>query len=215
MYILKSEPWRLIIGMLFKRNFKKTSSNSEQKLSKNNSSLSIKNSYAQALFELSSENNLINDIEKQVYSILELIGKSEEFKDLIKDPTNKIEDQLKIINKISDQFKFNDLLKKFLGFIISKRRFFYVEKILNDFLNICSNSRGEVQAELSAAKELNEIEIKNIKNELSNTFGSNIKLNHKYDPSLIGGLIIKVGSTMIDTSIKNKLQQIEKKMIEA
>ena len=102
-----------------------------------------------------------------------------------------------------------------MGFIISKRKFFYVEKILNDFLNICSNSRGEVQAELSAAKELNEIEIKNIKNELSNTFGSNIKLNHKYDPSLIGGLIIKVGSTMIDTSIKNKLQQIEKKMIEA
>ena len=184
-------------------------------MNKNNSSLSIKNSYSQALFELSSENNLINDIEKQVYSILELIGKSEDFKDLIKDPTNKIEDQLKIINKISDKFKFNDLLKKFLGFIISKRRFFYVEKILNDFLNICSNSRGEVQAELSAAKELNEIEIKNIKNELSNTFGSNIKLNHKYDPSLIGGLIIKVGSTMIDTSIKNKLQQIEKKMIEA
>ena len=55
----------------------------------------------------------------------------------------------------------------------------------------------------------------NIKNELSSTFGSNIKLKHKYDPSLIGGLIIKVGSTMIDTSIKNKLQQIEKKMIEA
>ena len=80
---------------------------------------------------------------------------------------------------------------------------------------ICSNSRGEIQAELSTAKELNENEVKNIKNELSNTFGSNIKLNHKHDPSLIGGLIIKVGSTMIDTSIKNKLQQIEKKMIEA
>ena len=80
---------------------------------------------------------------------------------------------------------------------------------------IRDSSRGEIQAELSAAKELNEIEINNIKNELSNTFGSNIKLNQKYDPSLIGGLIIKVGSTMIDTSIKNKLQQIEKKMIEA
>ncbi len=97
----------------------------------------------------------------------------------------------------------------------SKRRFFYVEKILNDFLFICSNARGEIQAELSAAKNLNENEINNIKNELSSTFGSNIKLKHKYDPSLIGGLIIKVGSIMIDTSIKNKLQQIEKKMIEA
>ncbi len=191
------------------------SSNSEQNLSKNNSTLSTGNSYSQALFELASENKLINDIEQQVSSILKLINISNDFKDLIKDPTNKIEDQLKIINKISDQFKFNELLKKFLGFIVSKRRFFYLEKILNDFLNICSNSRGEIQAELSSAKELNENEVNSIKDELTNTFGSNIKLSHKYDPSLIGGLIIKVGSIMIDTSIKNKLQQIEKKMIEA
>ena len=184
-------------------------------MSKNNSTISTKNSYSQALFELAHEKNLINEVEIQVSSILKLINESIDFRDLIKDPTNKIDDQLKIINKISEQFKFNELLKKFLGFIISKRRFFYVEKILNNFLTICSNARGEIQAELSAAKELNENEINNIKNELSNTFGSNIKLNHKYDPSLIGGLIIKVGSTMIDTSIKNKLQKIEKKMIEA
>ena len=119
------------------------------------------------------------------------------------------------MNKISDQFKFNELLKKFLGFTVTKRKFFYIEKILNDFLFICSNSRGEIQAELSAAKNLNESEINKIKDELSSTFGSNIKLNHKHDPSLIGGLIIKVGSVMIDTSLKSKLQKIEKKMIEA
>ena len=200
--------------MLFKRNFLK-SSNNEQKLSNNNTTFLTKNSYSQALFELASENNSINHIEVQVSSILGLIDKSKDFKDLIKDPTNKIEDQLKVINTISNQFKFNELLKKFLGFLVSKRRFFYVEKILNDFVSICSNARGEIQAELSAAKNLNENEINNIKNELSSTFGSNIKLKHKYDPSLIGGLIIKVGSIMIDTSIKNKLQQIEKKMIEA
>ena len=184
-------------------------------MSKNNNTFSTKNSYSQALFELANESNSANDIENQVSSILELIRKSEDIKEFIKDPTNKIEDQLKIINAISDQFKFNEILKKFLGFVVTKRKFFYIEKILNDFLFICSESRGEIQAELSAAKNLNEIEINKIKDELSTTFGSNIKLNHKYDPSLIGGLIIKVGSTMIDTSIKSKLQKIEKKMIEA
>jgi len=184
-------------------------------LSKNNNTLSTKNSYSQALFELASESNLISNIETQVISILGVISKSSDFKDFIKNPTIKIEDQLKVINIISNEFKFNELLKKFLGFLVSKRRFFYVEKVLNDFLYICSNSRGEIHAELSAAKNLNENEINNIKNELSNTFGSNIKLNHKYDPGLIGGLVIKIGSTMIDTSIKNKLQKIEKKMIEA
>ena len=56
---------------------------------------------------------------------------------------------------------------------------------------------------------------KKVKNELTENFGSNIKLNYKHDPSLIGGLVLKVGSTMVDTSIKNKLQQIEKQMIEA
>ena len=119
------------------------------------------------------------------------------------------------INKISDQFKFNELLKKFLGFVVTKRKLFYIEKILNDFLFISSKARGEIQAELCVAKNLNESEINKIKDELSSTFSSNIKLNHKHDPSLIGGLIIKVGSTMIDTSLKSKLKKIEKKMIEA
>ena len=184
-------------------------------MSNKKSSISSGSSYAQALFELASEKNLINGVEKHVFLIVELIDKSKDFKDFIKDPTHKIEDQLKAINVISNQFKFNELLKKFLGFLVYRRRFFYVKKILYDFISICSNSRGEIQAELYTAKNLNENEINNIKNELSSTFGSTIKLSHKYDPSLIGGLVIKVGSTMIDNSIKNKLQQIEKKMIEA
>ena len=184
-------------------------------MSKKNISFSVKNSYSQALFELSTEENSIIEVESQVLSILELINKSSDFNDLIKDPTNKIEDQLKVIDAISNQFKFNQLLKKFLSFIISKRRFFYIEKILKDFISICSGSRVEIQSELTAAKNLDENEINKIKDDLASNYGSNIKLNYKNDPSLIGGLIIKVGSTMIDTSIKNKLQQIEKKMIEA
>jgi F-type H+-transporting ATPase subunit delta len=99
--------------------------------------------------------------------------------------------------------------------LIKKRRFFYVEKIFNDYLDVCSRSRGEIKAELLAAKELNKNDIDKVKNELAENFGSNIKLNYKHDPSLIGGLVIKVGSTMVDTSIKNKLHQIQKQMIEA
>ena len=173
------------------------------------------NSYSQALFELASENNLTDQIEEQILDLLNMISKSTDFKFLVKDPTTKIDDQLLVIKKISQKFRLNNLLEKFLCFIVSKRRFFYIEKILNDFVSICSNARGEIEAELLAAKNLNQNEINNLKNELASNFGSNIKLNYKHDPSLIGGLIIKVGSTMIDTSIKNKLQKLEKKMIEA
>ena len=99
--------------------------------------------------------------------------------------------------------------------MILKRRLFYVEKILKDFIETCSKKRGEIKAELTAAKELTENEINSIKEDLIKSFSLKIKLNYKYDPSLIGGLIVKVGSTMIDTSIKSKLQQMENKMIEA
>ena len=80
---------------------------------------------------------------------------------------------------------------------------------------ICSKNRGEISAQLTVAKKLNANEINKIKDELSQNFGSNVKLNYKYDPDLIGGLIMQVESVMIDTSIKNKLQKIENKMIEA
>ena len=82
-------------------------------------------------------------------------------------------------------------------------------------MKLVQKKRGEIKAELTAAKELTEKEINSIKEELTKNFSSKIKLNYKYDPSLIGGLIVQVGSTMVDTSIKNKLQKITNRMIEA
>ena len=82
-------------------------------------------------------------------------------------------------------------------------------------IEICSNKRGELKAELKSAKELSSDEITKITEELTKNFSSKIILNYKHDESLIGGLVVQVGSTMVDTSIKNKLQQIENRMIEA
>ena len=87
--------------------------------------------------------------------------------------------------------------------------------LLKNFNEICSEKRGELKAEISSAKELTQNEINKITDELSNNFKSKVKLNYNHDKSLIGGLVVQVGSTMIDTSIKNKLQQIENRMIEA
>ena len=171
--------------------------------------------YSLALYELATEANMLSEIEVHSVSIINLITISEDFKSLIKDPTNTKEDQLNVLNKISDQYKLNELLTKFLSFLISKRRFFYVEKILKSFVDTCSIKRGELKAELTSAKDLTEIEVNNIKEELTKNFSSKIKLNYKHDASLIGGLIVQVGSTMVDTSIKNKLQQLENRMIEA
>ena len=171
--------------------------------------------YSLALYELAVEAKTLGEIEDHSSSIIDLIKKNEDFRSLIKDPTNKKEDQLNALNKISDQYKLNKLLTKFLSFLITKRRFFYVYKILKNFVETCSAKRGELKAELISAKNLTENEVNNIKEELTKNFSSKIKLNYKHDSSLIGGLIVQVGSTMVDTSIKNKLQKIENRMIEA
>jgi len=171
--------------------------------------------YSLALFELSSESNLLSSIEEQVLSILKLLDQSDDFSNLIKDPTTSQDDLLRVVNMISENYKFESLLKNFLSFLIEKRRFFFIERILKSFIEICSKKRGELKAELKSAKELSTEEISNITEELTKNFSSKIKLNYKHDESLIGGLVVQVGSTMVDTSIKNKLQQIENRMIEA
>ena len=82
--------------------------------------------YSLALYELAIEANNLSEIEVHSTSIINLIASSEDFKSLIKDPTNSKEDQLNALSKISEQYKINELLTKFLNFLISKRRFFYV-----------------------------------------------------------------------------------------
>jgi len=173
------------------------------------------NRYSLALYELASESNSLIKIEENSQAILKLISSSRDFSNLIKDPTLNRDILNQVIEKISDNFSLEVLFKNFLSFLISKRRFFYVEQILKSFNGICSEKRGELKAEIKSAKNLTQDEINRITEELSNNFKSEIKLNYTHDQSLIGGLVVQIGSTMIDTSIKKKLQQLETRMIEA
>ncbi len=173
------------------------------------------NSYSQALYELASENNCLEEIESQIYDILSLMEKSKDFNNLIKDPTIKASEQLSTIDMISKKANFNSLLSKFLTFVTNKRKLFYLNTISKDFLKICSNLRGELVAQVKSAKNLKDEELNKIKDELSKNFNKKIKIEYQYDPGLLGGLIIKIGSIMIDNSLKNKLKKIKNSMIEA
>ena len=101
--------------------------------------------YSLALYELAEELNCVNEVEIHSNALIKLISENKDFSSLIKDPTNNQNDQLKVISKISEIFNLNNLLFKFLSFLISKRRFFFVEKILKDFIDTCSKKRGEVK----------------------------------------------------------------------
>ena len=177
-------------------------------------SLSVNNSYSQALYELVEEEKSIDQVEKEATAILKLIIESTEFVNLIKDPRNTQSEQTNALSAICERYELNNTLIKFLNFLISKRRLFFRKNFERFFKYLFLKKRWNY-AKLTAAKELSTSELDNIKNSLKENFGSNLKLKFKYDPSLLGGLIVQVGSIMIDTSIKNKLQQIENKMIEA
>ena len=182
--------------------------------SKSNFSEIAMRRYALALFELSQENSELDKTEVETKILQNLLKKSSEFVRLIKNPTYKRNEQLEAIKIINESFKFTNTFRKFLSFLCFKRRLFFLDKILSIFLQLVSKNRGEVKAQLSSSKELSFSELENIQKELSANFTSKIKLDYKYDPALVGGLIIKVGSMMIDTSIKNKLKQLETKMTE-
>ena len=173
------------------------------------------NRYSLALYELASESNSLTKIEENSHAFLQLISNSKDFSNLIKDPTVSRGILNQVIDKMFNRFGLEVLFKNFLSFLITKRRFFYVQQILKTFNEICSKKRGELNAEIKSAKKLNQDEIDIITKELSNNFKSEIKLNYTYDQSLIGGLVVQIGSTMIDTSIKKKLQQLESRMVEA
>ena len=176
---------------------------------------STSKSYALALYELAKESSELDKVEDGMSGIKELLDTSSDFKEMILDPTLTKEEKNKVINKMADQYSFCQILKKFLGFLTEKNRLFFLKQIIDSFLDLVSNSKGELKAKLLSSKELSKPELEKIRGELSKDFRSPINIEYKHDPNLIGGLVIQIGSVMIDTSIKTKLVKLQKSMIEA
>ena len=183
--------------------------------SKSTFSNSTSKSYAIALYELSKESNEVDKIEEGLKNLKKLLNESVDFKQMILNPAISKEDKKNVIFKIADQNNFSQVIKKFLGFIITKNRLFFLSKIITSFLNLVSNNKGELKAKLVSSKKLSIQEQKNIQTELSKVFKSQLNINYEYNSDLIAGLTIQIGSVMIDTSIRTKLKKLQKNMIEA
>ena len=183
--------------------------------SKSTFSNTTSKSYAIALYELSKENSELDRIELEVKNIQKLINESFDFKEMILSPAVTKEDKKNVLFAIANKNNFSETLKNFLGFIAVKNRLFFLGKIIGSFLNLVSNNKGELKARLISSKKLSLAEQKKIQDELSQDFKSKLNIEYEFDPNLIAGLILQVGSVMIDTSIKTKLKKLEKNMVEA
>ena len=171
--------------------------------------------YSRALFEVAKEASDLEKIEKDMKNFKSLLNSSIEIKNFIHNPTQSKDNQKNVVKPLAEKFSFSKNLKNFMFLLVEKRRIFFVQKIIESFLKLCSQKRGEVKASLISSKELSEAEIENISKDLSSSMGSTIKFDYKVDKELIGGLKLQLGSYMIDTSIKNKLNKIEQKMLES
>ena len=170
--------------------------------------------YSRALFEVAKEANELDKIENNIKIFRSLYISSQEIRNFIQNPTQTIETQKKMINLFVEKFSFSKILKNFFLLLIQKRRIFFIKKITDSFLRLCSIKRGEIKASLISSKILSQKEIEDLSTDLSNSMGSTIKFDYKVDEELIGGLKLQLGSLMVDTSIKNKLKKYERKMLE-
>ena len=178
-------------------------------------SSSTSKSYAIALYELSKEKSELDKVENGMKSLSKLLSESIDFKEMISSPTVSKKDKRNVIFVIADRNNFSKILKNFLGLLVIKNRLFFLGKMIESFLNLVSNNKGELKAKFVSSKKLSIEEQNKIQNELSKDFKSPLNINYEYDPDLISGLIIQIGSIMVDTSIKTKLKKLEKSMVEA
>ena len=169
--------------------------------------------YSRALFEVSSESNELDKVEKDIKNFQSLLNSNLEIKNFIQDPTQTVSDQNKVISFLSKKLEFSKNLNNFFLLLIQKRRIFFIKKINESFLKLCSKKRGEIKASLISSKELSQSDLIEISKDLSQSIGSTIKLDYKVDKGLIGGLKLQLGSFMVDTSIKNKLKKYEQALL--
>ena len=183
--------------------------------SKSTFSSSTSRSYSLALYEICKENSELDSVEGNMKSLNELLNLSTDLKGIILNPAIRKEEKKNIILKIAEKNNFSKSLKLFLGYVAIKNRLFFLEKIIKSFLNLVSKKKGELKAKLISAKKLSIEEQKKIQRDLSENFKSQLKIDYSYQPDLIAGLIIQVGSIMVDTSVKTKLKKLENNLVEA
>ena len=170
--------------------------------------------YATALFELAKEDKALKALEADAEALAAALAVSPELAAMIASPVVSREEQGAAIAAIAKKMKLSALTANTLALMASKRRLFVLPQLVADVLARIAADRGEVTAEVTAAAALSDAQTKALAATLKARVGKDVKLKVAVDESLIGGLVVKLGSTMIDTSIKAKLAALQNAMKE-
>jgi F-type H+-transporting ATPase subunit delta len=172
--------------------------------------------YASALFELALEEKAIDSIRTDLDKFDAMVADSAELERLVRSPVFSADDKLKALAAILDKAGIKGLAANFLRVLTTNRRLFAARDVIRGFRALVAKHRGEVTAQVTVAEKLSDKNLEALKDALkSKTAGKNIDLDVKIDPAIIGGLIVKVGSQMVDSSLRTKLNSIKLAMKEA
>lgn len=177
-------------------------------------STGIAGRYATAIFELAKDSGALDALESDLTALDETLGASADLRDLILSPVYSRAEQGAAIAAIAAKMGLSDILKNTMGLMATKRRLFVLPQLVSELRARLAEEKGEVTAEVTSAKALTASQADALAATLKASVGKDVKLRTAVDETLIGGLIVKVGSRMIDTSVRSKLAGLQNTMKE-
>jgi F-type H+-transporting ATPase subunit delta len=171
--------------------------------------------YAGALFDLAREKKSVDGIERELDKFLGLLRDSADLRRFVLSPMFSNVQQEQGLSAILKASGIGGLARDFLLVLAKNRRLFAIENVIKAYKSLSAKERGEVEAEVVSAAPLTKAQIENLTDTLRQKLGKTPKLTTTVDPKLLGGLVVRVGSQMIDTSLRTKLKNLEKVMKEA
>jgi F-type H+-transporting ATPase subunit delta len=171
--------------------------------------------YATALFDLARDGNAIDAVKADLDRFDALVAESADLARLVRSPVFSAEEQIQALTSILDRAGIGGLAAQFLKLITSNRRLFAVRDMARGYRELVADYTGEATADVTVAEELKGDHLDALRSALKSVSGKDVDLNVKVDPSIIGGLVVKLGSRMVDTSLRTKLTAIKHAMKEA
>jgi F-type H+-transporting ATPase subunit delta len=171
--------------------------------------------YANALFELALEEKKLDAVKTDLDRFNALLNDSADLDRLVRSPVFSGEEQARALAAILKKAGIGGIAANFLNVLAANRRLFAVRDMIRDFNKLLAQHKGEVTAEVTAAETLSDTQLKALKGALKTVTGKDVDLNIRIDPAIIGGLVVKLGSRMVDSSLRTKLNSIKYAMKEA
>ncbi|HIC66237.1 MAG: F0F1 ATP synthase subunit delta [Paracoccus sp.] len=177
-------------------------------------SQSIAGRYAQAVFDIVKDDGGLDDLARQTDDLIAALDDSDDLRNLIASPIYTRDQQSRAIAALADKMGLSKTLSNTLKLMAQNRRLFVLPQLLGQLQRLIAVERGEVTADVTSAVALSDDQQKRLRDTLAEKSGKTVKLNTRVDESLIGGMIVKLGSQMVDSSVRSKLASLQNAMKE-